>query len=169
MKLLGPVLARRRFSPLMLVITLFAQSLVFHGDSVANPTAHITVMTRNLYVGASFGIFLGISSQNDISGRVAKVYAKIMASRFSSRAEAIANEIVQNQPDVVCLQEAFLLSVELASEASGGSQSQAVSGVTDDLQILLDALQHRQGQYAVAAIVNNTDLAAPNTDGDTIR
>jgi len=34
---------------------------------------------------------------------------------------------------------------------------------------LLDALQRRNAHYVVAAIVNNTDLTAPRTDGGTIR
>lgn len=169
MKFFRLVLIGKIVSPLVLVIGLSAPLLALHDDSLTVPTASITVMTRNLYVGASFGIFLGISTQNDVPDRVAKVCAKILSSRFPSRAEAIADEIVQNRPDVVSLQEAFLLFVQLSPEASVADQPQPVTVAMDYLQILLDALQRRQAHYAVAAIVNNTDLSAPNTNGDRIR
>ena len=39
----------------------------------------------------------------------------------------------------------------------------------DYLQILLDGLERRHAGYAVAAIVNNTDVTAPSKNGDTIR
>jgi len=169
MKFFRLVLIGRIVSPLVLVIGLSAPLLALHDDSLTVPTASITVMTRNLYVGASFGLFLGISTQKDVPDRVAKVYAKILSSRFPSRAEAIADEIVQNRPDVVSLQEAFLLFVQLQSEASVADQPQPVMVAMDYLKILLDALQRRQAHYAVAAIINNTDLSAPNTNGDRVR
>ncbi len=169
MKFFRLVLIGRIVSPLVLVIGFFVLLLALHDDCLAVPTANITVMTRNLYVGASFGLFLGISTQKDIPERVAKVYAKILSSRFPSRAEAIADEIVQNRPDVVGLQEAFLLLVQLQSQASVAGQPQPVTVAMDYLQILLEALQRRHAHYAVAAIVNNTDLSGPSTNGDRIR
>jgi len=161
MKFFRLVLIRKVASPLVVGITLSIPLLALQGDSQTIPGASITVMTRNLYVGASFSIFLGISTPNDVPDRVAKVYEKILSSRFPSRAEAIADEIVQNQPDVVGLQEAFLLFVQSPSEASALTM--------DYLQILLDALQRRHVHYAVAATTNNTDLAAKSTNGATIR
>ena len=122
------VLSTNLFSPLFLLISLTTPLLAYHGDSPVVPTARITVMTRNLYVGASFGLFLGISTQKDVPERVAKVYAKILSSRFPSRAEAIADEIVQNRPDVVSLQEAFLLLVQLQSEVFGCGSTRTLNG-----------------------------------------
>ena len=76
------VLGTEVFSPLALVIALFALLLASRGDSLPVPAGRVTVMTRNLYVGASFGLFLGISKQKDVPERVAKVYAKILSSRM---------------------------------------------------------------------------------------
>jgi endonuclease/exonuclease/phosphatase family metal-dependent hydrolase len=154
---------------LALVIALSASLSAWHGDSLGVPTACITVMTRNLYVGTSFAPFLGIQTRDDIPGRVAKVYEKILSSRFPLRAEAIADEIVQNRPDVVTLQEAFLLLVQPPSEASAADRPQPFTVAMDYLQILLDALQRRQAHYAVAVIGTNTDLAGPSTNGETVR
>ena len=96
----------------VLVVAVSGPLLCFDGDSPAAPAASITVMTRNLYVGASFGILAGALTPNEAADRVAQVYEKILSSQFSRRAEAIAEEIVQTRPDVVGLQEAPLLIVQ---------------------------------------------------------
>ena len=131
--------------------------------------ASITVMTRNLYVGSAFNILLDISTPEEVPDLVAKVYARILSSQFPERAEAIADEIVKNQPDVVGLQEAPLLLFQPPSEASIVNQPQPAVAAIDYLQILIDVLQRRNAHYVVAAIVNNTDLTAPSTGGGTIR
>jgi hypothetical protein len=41
--------------------------------------------------------------------------------------------------------------------------------VIDYLQVLLNALERRGAHYAVAAIVNNTDVTAPSATGEVIR
>jgi endonuclease/exonuclease/phosphatase family metal-dependent hydrolase len=126
-------------------------------------------MTRNLYVGSAFNILLDISTPEEVPDRVAKVYARILSSQFQWRAEAIADEIVKIRPDVVGLQEAPLLLFQSPSEVSIANQPQPAVAAIDYLQILIDALQRRHAHYVVAAIVNNTDLTAPSTRGDTIR
>jgi len=153
----------------VLLVALSAALLAFHGDSRGIPAGSITVMTRNLYVGASFTILLGASSPEDIPDRVDQVYARVLSSQFPRRAEAIADEIVRTRPDVVGLQEAPLLLVQSPGERSIANQPQLKTVATDYLQILLDALQRRHAHYAVAVVSNNADITAPGTKGDTIR
>jgi endonuclease/exonuclease/phosphatase family metal-dependent hydrolase len=169
MKSFRLVLNTHLFSSLFLLISLTAPLSAFPGDPPAVATDRITVMTRNLYVGASFSIMLGASTLNDVGDRATQVYAKILSSQFSRRAEAIADEIVQNQPDVVGLQEAPLILVQSPGELSIANQPQPTTVATDYLQILLDALERRHANYAVATIVNNTDVTAPSRNGGTIR
>jgi endonuclease/exonuclease/phosphatase family metal-dependent hydrolase len=154
----------------LLLIALVASASPAHSNSSAvPPKASITVMSRNLYVGASFSIMLGASTLDDVADRAARVYAKILSSQFSRRAEAIADEIVQNQPDVVGLQEAPLILVQSPGERSIVNQPQPTAVAMDYLKILLEGLERRHANYAVAAIVNNTDVTAPSKNGDTIR
>jgi endonuclease/exonuclease/phosphatase family metal-dependent hydrolase len=169
MKSFRLVLSTHLFSSLFLLISLTAPLSAFPGDPPAVATDRITVMTRNLYVGASFSIMLGASTLNDVGDRATQVYAKILSSQFSRRAEAIADEIVQNQPDVVGLQEAPLILVQSPGELSIANQPQPTTVATDYLQILLNGLERRHANYAVATIVNNTDVTAPSRNGDTIR
>jgi hypothetical protein len=154
----------------VLLIALVASASPVHSDSpVVAPKASITVMSRNLYVGASFNPLVGASTPNDISQRVAMVYGTILSSQFPRRAEAIADEIVHKQPDLVGLQEAPLLIVYSPGGPSIANLSQPTAIVIDYLQILLDALERRGVHYAVAAIVSNTDVTAPSATGDMIR
>jgi endonuclease/exonuclease/phosphatase family metal-dependent hydrolase len=163
------VLSANLVCPLFLLISLTTPSLAFHDDSPAAPAGRITVMTRNLYVGASFSIMLGASTLEDVADRATQVYAKILSSQFSNRAGAIADEIVKTQPDVIGLQEAPLILVQSPGERSIANQPQSTTVAMDYLQILLDGLEHRHAGYAIAVVVNNTDVTAPSRNGDTIR
>ena len=164
MKFYRFVLSTKVFFLLVLLIALSIPFLAFRSDSPAVSAASITLMTRNLYVGSGFHTLLDISTPEEVPDRVAKVYARVLSSQFPERAEAIADEIVKIQPDVVGLQEAPLLLFQPPSEASNATQPQPAVAAMDYLQILLDALQRRHAHYVVAAIVNNTDLTAPRTD-----
>ena len=128
----------------VLLIALVASASPVHSDSSAvAPKASITVMSRNLYVGASFNPLVGASTPNDISERVAMVYRTILSSQFPRRAEAIADEIVRKQPDLVGLQEAPRLVVHPPGGASVVNPPQPTAVVIDYLQILLGALERR--------------------------
>ncbi len=155
---------------LVLVITLVAPAMAVHAASPAIPSnGGITLMTRNLYVGAAFDPLLNVPTPNDIPGRVAEVYAKILSSQFPCRAEAIADEIVQNQPALVGLQEAELLRIYSPCGSSIPNPPKPMAFAIDYVQILLDALERRGVRYAVAASVTNTDVTVTSETGDTIR
>ena len=167
---------RRRFSgiklilPLVLLIVLVSSVLAIHASSFAVTAGNsITVMTRNLYVGAAFDPLLNVPTPDDIPERVAQVYSTILSSRFPCRAEAIADEIVQIHPDLVGLQEAALLRVQSPCGTSVQNPPQPISFTIDYLQILLDALESRGAHYAVATSITNTDVTVTSVTGDTIR
>jgi endonuclease/exonuclease/phosphatase family metal-dependent hydrolase len=157
------------FPLLFLLIALPGPLLAFQCDSLVVPEGRITVMTRNLYVGASFSSMVGASTMDDVGERAARIYARILSSQFSRRADAIADEIVQTRPDVVGLQEAFAIHVQSRGDSSIANQPQPTMVTTDYLEILLGALERRHAGYAAAAIVNNTDATATSRNGETIR
>ncbi|HSB05042.1 MAG TPA: endonuclease/exonuclease/phosphatase family protein [Thermodesulfobacteriota bacterium] len=161
------VLGTKFIGSLVLLIALLASLSAVHAADSLNGS--ITVMTRNLYVGAAFDSLLSVPTPNDIPGRVAQIYAEILSSQYPCRAEAIADEIVQNQPDLVGLQEAVLLRVYSPCGTSVPNPSQPMTFAVDYLQILLDALERRGAHYAVAASIANTDVTAISATGDTIR
>ena len=62
------VLSTKLVYQFVLLIALVASASPVHSDSPAvAPEASITVMSRNLYVGASFNLLVGVSTPNDIS------------------------------------------------------------------------------------------------------
>jgi len=164
------ILKTKMVYQVVMLIALVASASPAHSDlPTVAPKASITVMSRNLYIGASFNPLVGASTMNDISERVATVYGTILSSQFPRRAEAIADEIVGKQPDLVGLQEAPLLVVHSPGGPSVANPPQPRAVVTDYIQILIDALDRRGTHYAVAAIVNNTDVTAPSATGAMIR
>ena len=162
-------LAARFICWLVLVIALFGSVFAIDAESPAVASnGSITLITRNLYVGAAFDPLLNATPE-EIPERVAQVYTTILSSQFPCRAEAIADEIIQNQPDLVGLQEAELLRVYSPCGSSISNPPQPMAFAIDYVQILIDALEHRSAHYAVAASVTNTDVTVTSETGDTIR
>ena len=110
-----------------------------------------TVMTYNLYLGANLQPLFGKSGQPLID-EAQKVLAHVAQTDFSARAEAIADQIVEQQPVVVGLQE-----VALWRTAPIGTPDQRETAF-DFLAILLDALQERGMPYRAASV--NVDFSA---------
>jgi endonuclease/exonuclease/phosphatase family metal-dependent hydrolase len=116
----------------------------------------ITVMSRNLYVGADVDRVIGALATRDPSDDVPALLAAVgvvQETDFPTRAAAIADEIARNRPDVVGLQEVSKLDLDLRS--LGGSTEIHL----DYLAILQAALAARGLSYRVAATVQNTQAA----------
>ena len=164
------VLVTKLVTSLVLLMAPIASPSALNGVSPAAASERdVTVMTRNLYVGAAFDLLISAPTPNDIPERVALIYAAILSSEFPCRAEVIADEIVQNQPDLVGLQEAALLRVQSPCRTPPPNPPQPTAFAIDYVQILLDALERRGAHYAVATFVTNTDVTALSETGDTIR
>ena len=154
---------------LMPVIALIASVLPVHAAAPVASNGSITLMTYNLYLGAALDPLLNAQTADEIPGLVAQVYTTILSSQFPCRAEAIADEIVQNQPALVGLQEAELLRVYSPCGPSISNPPQPMAFAMDYVQILIDALERRGVHYGVAASVTNTDVTVTSETGDTIR
>ncbi|MGD0918005.1 MAG: hypothetical protein ABSB22_16250, partial [Thermodesulfobacteriota bacterium] len=153
------VLVTKLVTSLVLLMAPIASPSALNGVSPAAASERdVTVMTRNLYVGAAFDLLISAPTPNDIPERVALIYAAILSSEFPCRAEVIADEIVQNQ-----------LRVQSPCRTPPPNPPQPTAFAIDYVQILLDALERRGAHYAVATFVTNTDVTALSETGDTIR
>ncbi len=117
----------------------------------AHPHHHqpeLTVMTRNLYLGASLTDAVVAPDTRAFLAAVAGIYGTAQSTKFAARAEAIADEIAANQPDVIGLQEVTRW------ETSGPG----VPPTQDFLAILQAALADRDLHYDVAATSDNADI-----------
>lgn len=125
----------------------------------------VTVMTRNLYLGANlFDLLDPACADAAILGCVAQLYGTVEASDIHARMGAIAAEIEATNPDLVGLQEV----TTYYSQAPGdhhlpGIPKQATNITFDFLQILMDELDARGLNYNIAAENMNADVEFPST------
>jgi len=116
----------------------------------------LTVMTRNLYVGASYQPMMR-ATPDEFPARVTEMLQAIHANDFPGRARAIAAEIAETAPDVIGLQEATLYRVR----APGGGAERQV----DYLAILDAALRERGLAYRVVHVQSAAVAEAPAAGG----
>jgi endonuclease/exonuclease/phosphatase family metal-dependent hydrolase len=108
----------------------------------------LTVMTRNLYVGASLTPVGTATTEFGFLLAVATIYQEVQFTDFPARADAIAAEIEANDPDVIALQEVTTWT----STGPGAPPS------LDFLAILRQKLADRGLSYSVAATSNNANV-----------
>jgi hypothetical protein len=155
---------RTRRGPLRgLLASVIALLLVLPAGAVSaapgssNRDREVTVMSRNLYLGASLTPL--IVSTDPLAG-VRQVWAQVQATDYPLRAEALADEIVTEQPLLVGLQE-----VTTYRKGALLDRAPAEEVVLDFLQILLDELAARGASYRVVASVENFDGELPHLGG----
>lgn len=111
----------------------------------------VTVMSRNLYLGASLDPVFGATDLPTLFARAAAAWAQVQANDFHERAEALADEIAESEPALVGLQEVSLYQTRTLIDPTPRV-------AYDFLQILLDALHARGLEYD--AVATSTNAAA---------
>lgn len=134
----------------------------------SHPTS-VRVMTRNLYVGADVTRLFSVTSPTQIPGVVSGIYQTIQDTRFAERAEALADEVMREQPTLIGLQEAALIRRQSPGDFFLGNPEPATTVVQDDLQLLLSALAARGLSYVPVIVQENTDIELPSANGDDLR
>lgn len=109
-----------------------------------------TVMTQNLYLGADLAPLFGQSGPELVQAAGA-AYAHMVQTDFPSRAQAIADLIVAQSPDIIGLQEVSLW------ETAPLSSAPEFEVTYDFLDILLAALAERGHPYR--AVATNTNFS----------
>ena len=108
----------------------------------------LTVMTRNLYLGSSLGPALEAKTPEEFVAAVAQIYATVQYTNFPQRAEAIADEIQEEEPDLIGLQEVTKWTTGGVNPPPG----------YDFLAILEGELEARGLDYSVASIAHNANI-----------
>jgi len=121
----------------------------------------VTVMTRNLYYGASLDDAMAAIAGGDpeeIVAAVSQLWGVVRFTDFPSRARGLADEIERARPDLIGLQEAALWR----SDPYDGNPIPNASHVEYDFaQILIDALEARGLHYAVVVSETGFDAEFP--------
>lgn len=127
----------------------------------------ITVMTRNVYVGANVDCVLAAQDPSEIPVRVAEAFQMLQATNFAERAEALAKEVFWTRPHLIGLQEISLIRIQSPGDAIVGGTIPATDVLYDYLDIFMNALSAKGLHYSVAGIIQNADVEVPmlvNTD-----
>ena len=128
----------------------------------------VTVMTRNLYLGASIDpVIAALQSGTDpqvLLGQVARAWSTVRASNFPARAGLLAREIVGADADLVGLQE-----VSLWRTGPFLDPAPAATVAYDFLALLIDSLAARGASYEAVATSVNTDVELPSATRIDVR
>lgn len=120
----------------------------------------ITVMTRNLYLGADiFAVVQG--DPRGIPLRVTQAWQHIQMMNFPERAGRIAEEVAATSPALIGLQEVPLYRIDPTGDAAFGGRHPATMVALDYLATLQGALAARGLCYNVAASNLLTDVELP--------
>ena len=150
-----------------LILFIVALGLIAPGASAKwwRPKKTVKVMTRNLYLGADiFNVTEAAQTDpNLIPFAVNEVYQTMLYTNFWARAEAIADEIARDRPDVVGLQEVSTYYIQTPGDYLIGNPIQAETLVIDFYKVLRKALKVRGMRYR-AFKVTNADVELPMVD-----
>jgi endonuclease/exonuclease/phosphatase family metal-dependent hydrolase len=131
----------------------------------------VSVMTRNLYLGADLGPPIGAKSVAEFTELNGQVLREVTANDFPVRAKGLAQEILKKKPDLVGLQEVSLWRTgppSLEAFTNPGAELKATTVRYDYLKELLAQLNKGKGkggkgkpQYRVAVAQDEFDFEAP--------
>ena len=151
-----------------------APSAAAEAGMAAPPGKPLTVMTRNLYLGADLNppIRAALAQPPGSPAQLVALANGTHAARaivdqtnFPVRARLLANEIVATRPDLVALQEVALWR-HGPLELNKIAVSNATTVDIDFLQILMDALAAQGASYTVVRIQQEADVEAPSFLGN---
>ena len=146
---------------LSLVLAFLIQPMLVRADTLSSEDEMLTVMTRNVYVGANIFRVVEETDPLLILAAIAAVYQTTQDTDFPGRAEVLADEVLLHEPHVIGLQEVALVRRQSPGDVLVGNPVPATDVETDYLQLLLDALAARGLNYVVAASVDNADIELP--------
>jgi endonuclease/exonuclease/phosphatase family metal-dependent hydrolase len=131
-------------------------------------TTNVTVMTRNLYLGADIIKLATAPNREAMAQQASQMYQTIQDNNFAVRAKALAREIDRVNPHLVGLQEVSLFRRTPDGQQTDGELN-ATERVIDHLSLLRQALKARGLNYRPISVVPNTDLEAPLSEGYELR
>ncbi|HEY2334332.1 MAG TPA: endonuclease/exonuclease/phosphatase family protein [Solirubrobacterales bacterium] len=131
----------------------------------------LTVMTRNLYLGADLAPAIAAPDRNAFVEANGKILRDVTANDFPARAKGLAQEILKKKPDLVGLQEAALWRTgppSLEPLLNSGATPTATAVRYDYLAELLAQLNKGKGKggkgkprYRLAVSQDEFDFEAP--------
>ena len=142
--------ARLGLAALLAALLAVALSVAGSGAAQAKDKRELTIMTQNLYLGSSLDPALSATTGSQFVAAVAQIYATTVFTDFPARAEAIADTVAAQKPDLIGLQEVS----NWIAQGTGTADPPSF----DFLQILQSDLAARGLDYQVASVSHNADI-----------
>lgn len=146
------------------LLTLIVAMLGATAVAEAKPQP-VSVMTRNLYLGADLAPGFGVNNLQELTNVAGKILNDVDANRFGTRAIGLAAEIQANKPDLVGLQEVALWRTQPCDRSPLPPSAATVR--YDYLKILMRRINRGKTQYRVVVTKPEFDFEVwANTDGN---
>ncbi|HWK27325.1 MAG TPA: endonuclease/exonuclease/phosphatase family protein [Solirubrobacter sp.] len=147
-------------------IALFALAALLLAPATASAASgpEITVMTRNLFLGADLSPAIGAPSIAEAVDGAGTVWNELQATKFSERAVPLAREIKRSGADLVGLQEVATWRKQVPSDG-GAPPISPIPGATPATAVEQDFLKilrkHLGSSYRVAVVQEEFDAELP--------
>ncbi len=138
-----------------------AGALTLTGMGSAQAADNVTVMTRNIYLGADLGPALKATDTTSFIKAAGVIYRQLETTDFPKRAKGLADEIQQRKPDLIGLQEAALWRRGPVNIGAITGKPAAKAVYQDFLKILLKRINKGPVKYEVVKIQKEFDFEAP--------
>jgi endonuclease/exonuclease/phosphatase family metal-dependent hydrolase len=129
----------------------------------------VTVMTRNVFLGADLGPAIGAPDLASAIDGAGVIYNELLSTNFAERRKPLAREIKRAKPDLVGLQEVALWRQQIPSDngAPPISPDPNATPATDVLYDFLDLLERRlDEEYRVVGVQEEFEAELPaDVDG----
>src|SRR3954454_5025930 len=137
--------------------------------SAATPSSSrdVTVMSRNLYLGADIITAAVAKDRADLQQRATALLGVVQQTNFPVRAKAIAKEIATTKPDLVGLQE--VAQWRRTPDGVTNDVKDATVNVYDFLALLRSELKARGASYRPAVTQTEADFEVPTAQNFDIR
>jgi endonuclease/exonuclease/phosphatase family metal-dependent hydrolase len=153
-----PALLLSAIAVLVLALPLAADA----AQSDKQGGAKVTVMTRNIFLGADLGPALNASTFAGAIDGAGVILNEVDETNFPERAKPLAKEIAESEPDLVGLQEVALWRQQIPADgppAFGGTAATEVR--YNFLALLLQELEAIDAEYQVVRVQQEFDQELP--------
>jgi endonuclease/exonuclease/phosphatase family metal-dependent hydrolase len=160
-------LLRRAALAVALLVTAAVPAVALARSSAKpKPKPDVSVMSRNLYLGADIITLVQASSKADEAARASALWKTVQKTNFPRRAKAIAAEIKHARPDLIGLQEvARYYRGPLADPSKKGAKTP----VADWLKTLQRELRKRGLKYRVVSQQTEINVETALQQGHDLR
>jgi endonuclease/exonuclease/phosphatase family metal-dependent hydrolase len=142
------------------IASLAATAIAVGALAAPAGAANVTVETRNIYLGADLAPALGAPNTTELAEEAGKIWRAMQDTNFTARAKILAQEIDEQNPRLVGLQEVSLWRRDEFGNPNGPLEP-AEEVVYDFLDDLRQELRRRGLNYKPKVMQQEADLELP--------